>query len=829
MSSIPRDAYGYATLRIKTALRRTQKHLNLSACKLKVLPPLIGELTHLHSLNLSNNALHLLPPEIGQLSTLRSLNLSGNALVSVLPDIGKLTNLKTLDLSGNKLCELPAEIGDLEALELLDLRGNPLKTIPFTIHMLRNLRHLEIGDKPVETSNYLPTRMMHFLITTLRYSATIVRWLLTHWAILPKAIGLVTAVAAFSIIWTAIVDVEILPIEIPNILKADYTLDGVAKTLSNAMRGHALDTGIRYVGEADFISSEPVTVSGALKYRLAGDQPSLTVPTTGLSTETISQLIRKMPFLTPRAVISGQITQVGTSQLHLQLYRNGDTIYVSTNDEAQTPEAVIEPAIDHALSATDPYFHAAVTLQTNPAYSKALIDSAIPWWSYLWTTANSRDLLHLKALALQSEYDSKGAIDIYSRLVKYADPRTHLHFGLAHLSLGNFQEATCRFLIGINIARNDPKDSTNGDLLMGLSRALGRGGRTEGCPTNHVTGITTYEGARIQARLAYREAATLHPKASSFLKLGNALFENDADEAKAQYLKAITIHPTYSRAYFYLGELALSRGDIVEAAQRYDLAVKFDPSDAEAHYRLGGVLHDLSRQKNDDGKARLKRIEGDHQYEAAVHLYNFIRDSGSDRKPTYNTNNSFFNLGIINAALGHDDEAINNYNHITNPTDKLFYSRVSGFRGYAYFSSGDFVRAESDFAGAAAETKDVYFSLWRFMAASRLSDADKVDESREALRSVVTRGGGDWPRPVVQMFLGEINIEQMKESAGHDRDKLCEANFYAGEWHWLDKNRAAAVSALSQAIHDCPEQFHESAVAKNELKRVRKADLMSNR
>jgi len=108
-----------------------------------VLPPEIGNLSHLEYLYLYNNHLSgSIPPETGNLASLELLHLYSNALTgTVPPEIGNLSNLLNLSISENQLSgSLPGELGNLSNLRDFDVSDNLFSgTIPLSLCNLENL------------------------------------------------------------------------------------------------------------------------------------------------------------------------------------------------------------------------------------------------------------------------------------------------------------------------------------------------------------------------------------------------------------------------------------------------------------------------------------------------------------------------------------------------------------------------------------------------------------------------------------------------------------------------------------------------------------------
>ncbi len=125
------------------------------------LPPEWGQLASLESLNLGGNRLTgPLPPELGHLASLKHLDLgwnvhigdvNGNQLTALPPEVGQLTQLQTLDLIGIELTSLPPEVGQLTNLQTLDLEVNQLTALPPEVGQLANLESLNLSHNQLTT------------------------------------------------------------------------------------------------------------------------------------------------------------------------------------------------------------------------------------------------------------------------------------------------------------------------------------------------------------------------------------------------------------------------------------------------------------------------------------------------------------------------------------------------------------------------------------------------------------------------------------------------------------------------------------------------------
>ncbi len=110
-----------------------------------------------------------------------------------------------------------------------------------------------------------------------------------------------------------------------------------------------------------------------------------------------------------------------------------------------------------------------------------------------------------------------------------------------------------------------------------------------------------------------------------------------ADEARAEYRRAIDLHPAFPGALTNLGVLLAAGGDHGEALRRYTEALAIDPNLAEAHTNLGIELAAIGKEA-----------------EAIAH---FERALVLDRRDAA----AHFNLGTALAGRGQANEAIRHF------------------------------------------------------------------------------------------------------------------------------------------------------------------------
>lgn len=125
------------------------------------IPPELGRLTSLSGLYLSLNRLTgPIPVELSQITRLRNLSLGSNRLSGSIPsELERMTNLDTMTLSRNLLSgPIPPELGNIRTVRILFLDGNRLSgTIPPELGQLNNLEDLRLQDNTLTGS--LPSEL----------------------------------------------------------------------------------------------------------------------------------------------------------------------------------------------------------------------------------------------------------------------------------------------------------------------------------------------------------------------------------------------------------------------------------------------------------------------------------------------------------------------------------------------------------------------------------------------------------------------------------------------------------------------------------------------
>jgi lipoprotein NlpI len=244
---------------------------------------------------------------------------------------------------------------------------------------------------------------------------------------------------------------------------------------------------------------------------------------------------------------------------------------------------------------------------------------------------------------------------------------------------------------------------------------------------------------------------------------GNA-YQNKGDYARAiaDYDQAIRLNSESALLFYNRGSAYQHRGDYERAIQDYEQAIRLDPTSARAITSRGRVNH----------------LKGN--YEQAIKDY---------------------------------DEAI-----VLDPDYQLaFYNRA-----FARFDQGLFTASVPDFARAVQlDPSRTYRVLGLYLAKARAGAVDRKGLANNAAQLNLTR----WPGPVVALFLGLISPQALIAAAQDpdptmQRERHCEAYFYAGEFYLIRGQRAAAVQMFQSAVATGVTSLFEHSSAKGELGRL---------
>jgi len=172
--------------------------------------------------------------------------------------------------------------------------------------------------------------------------------------------------------------------------------------------------------------------------------------------------------------------------------------------------------------------------------------------------------------------------------------------------------------------------------------------------------------------------------------------------------------------------------------------------------------------------------------------------------------------------LGRFDEARRQYQKAEQQVHDD-YSLHMG-RGQLSYYSAQFAEAQADFRRAASVAKEdeqlQHALIWLFLASAK-AGADAKAQVEPYLHTA----SRSWPGPAVNLFMGNMDVEPLLQSARNADEKtalknLCEAHFFIGQYYLLKGDVAKANREFEQTIATDVRQYVEFVYAKWELQRT---------
>jgi Flp pilus assembly protein TadD len=182
--------------------------------------------------------------------------------------------------------------------------------------------------------------------------------------------------------------------------------------------------------------------------------------------------------------------------------------------------------------------------------------------------------------------------------------KAHNNLALALVELGQLEEAARHFKASLDL---DPKAEIYSDLGFTMAQ-LGRPEEAladyqkaldldPNCASAHFNLAVSFvqAGKFEEAESQYRRAIVGRPTAETYNGLGFVLArQGRADEAVAEFRKAIEVNPKFTPAYNNLAEALVKQGKLEEAESAYRRSLAEKPSEA-VHSALGSVLRKLGK------------------------------------------------------------------------------------------------------------------------------------------------------------------------------------------------------------------------------------------
>jgi len=338
----------------------------------------------------------------------------------------------------------------------------------------------------------------------------------------------------------------------------------------------------------------------------------------------------------------------------------------------------------------------------------------------------------------------------------------------------------------------------SGDVaIAACSRAIASGKfRGEELAAIYVSRGVEYKNKRglDRAIADFDQAIRLVPKNTDVYTVRGMAWEakGDFDRAIADFDQAIRLDPKNTDAYTVRGMDWEVKGDLDRAIADFDLAIRIDPKNTRA-YTVRGVAW--------AAKGDLDRAIAD--YDQAIRI---------DPKNA----GVYDNRGIAWAAKGDLDRAIADYDQAIrfDPKNSSWYFH----RGLSNLYAGALPTALADLNQASElNPKHAYAALWLDIVNKRSNLPSRLAEAAKQINMTW------WPAPVIRLYLGQLTPEAVLAAADHanpraKQGRVCEANFYSGEYALIGGAREDAAKLFQTAVKDCPRGFLEGIAAAAELK-----------
>jgi lipoprotein NlpI len=253
-------------------------------------------------------------------------------------------------------------------------------------------------------------------------------------------------------------------------------------------------------------------------------------------------------------------------------------------------------------------------------------------------------------------------------------------------------------------------------------------------------------------------------------------YKGDYERAIQDYNQVIRLRPDYAAAYNNRGLVYHEKGEYDRAIQDFDQAIRLKPGYAEAFESRGSSY--LARGDYD------RAIQ---DYGQAIKLEPSYAGDFSDRAFAYDCKKDY------RRALQDYDLAVQ-----LNPQD----AHILGGRGVTRFYLGQFKAAEDDIAHSLRlAPTDAYSAIWLYLAQAR-SGRDALAELRKNNAELKS---GDWPEPVIRMYLRSLKpVDVLASAKDADAKKNSRQHsqtfFYLGEDALLRGRVVEARKLFQQAI-----------------------------
>lgn len=218
----------------------------------------------------------------------------------------------------------------------------------------------------------------------------------------------------------------------------------------------------------------------------------------------------------------------------------------------------------------------------------------------------------------------------------------------------------------------------------------------------------------------------------------------------------------------------------------------------------------------DDANAAVLAAKVGH-YDDAVLLFSKALRSGelSDRGRAQ----ALSYRGISRAAKGDYAAALEDLDSAV-ALNSAYGADAYSYRGFLKFALGRSAEGAADLDKGADLLIWPYNALWLYVARAKAGIADKGVHS--LANNIAMLDVQQWPGPLLGFYQGGKTAAAVRTAAeaaepATRASRVCDANFYIGEYELAQKNPGAAKPLLEAAAKDCPYSSFERVGATAEL------------
>lgn len=201
-----------------------------------------------------------------------------------------------------------------------------------------------------------------------------------------------------------------------------------------------------------------------------------------------------------------------------------------------------------------------------------------------------------------------------------------------------------------------------------------------------------------------------------------------------------------------------------------------------------------------------------------------IADYGSVLTMKPDAAQAYFRRGIVHREKGEYEQALADFDAASRlgMPEAADWPLIYGDRAVVHFAMGRYGEAAADFSQVvASDPADEYAVLWLHVARFHAGKADQAELAGDAAKAE----GEDWPKPLLDLYLGRKTPEQVHAAAAEGDDDTrqfqgCEADFFQGEYELQQGRKDKAKPLFQKVLNECSPSLAVHSGAAGELRRI---------